>query len=448
MPGLDATSLAALTAAVPRYTSYPTAPHFTPSIGNLHYVDWLQRLPDDAALSIYVHVPFCHELCWYCGCNTKAARRQAPVERYLDAVAAEVGQLADLVPKRHRVRAIHWGGGSPNIMTPAQIRGMSAVLTSSFTVVPGAEIAVEIDPRHIGAAVADALCDAGTSRISIGVQDLDPMVQQAINRQQSFATTEAAVRLFRDRGVTSINIDLVYGLPYQTMTTLEHTIGRVVALAPDRIAAFGYAHLPSRFKHQRLIPSDALPGPLARFQSAAKIGEMLVSAGYVRIGMDHFAKPGDALAGGRLHRNFQGYTTDDADALIGIGASAIGRVGAGYVQNAATTHDYMAKVARNGLAIARGLRLSTEDSMRAFAIERLMCDLAFPSQELRRRFGSAAALLDREAAAVLAGDRSGWLIASEDGFRVTDRGRPFLRSICARFDAYLGMGTAQHSVAV
>ena len=435
-------------APVPRYTSYPTAPHFKPSIGNVHYVDWLAALPGTAELSLYVHIPFCHELCWYCGCNTKAVKRYDPVARYLAALETEIANVAALVPTGHGVTHVHWGGGSPNILTACHIRRLANTLRERFHVRGGAELAVEIDPRNLAQPQVDALGAAGVNRVSIGVQDFDAKVQAAINRFQPVEMTRRAVEKLRDAGIGALNIDLVYGLPHQTMATAERTIEQVLRLAPGRIAVFGYAHLPARLKHQRMIDAGALPGPADRHRLAQRIAELLLGAGYKQIGLDHFARPSDALAQGRLARNFQGYTTDKASTLLGLGASSIGRLQDGYVQNATPIAEYLRRIAKDGLAIARGLKLAPEDRMRAFAIERLMCEMSFSVSALEARFGTAARALAREAEALVAADDDGLVERTGDGFRVTERGRPFLRSVCARFDAYLPQSRAQHAAGV
>lgn len=435
-------------APVPRYTSYPTAPHFSPRVGDAQYVSWLGSLPDRATLSLYVHMPFCHELCWYCGCNTKATRRYAPVAGYLHSLESEIANVAALVPRDHRVTHLHWGGGSPNILSAADIVALAEALRSAFDVAETAEFAVEIDPRHMDAMKAEAFARAGVNRVSVGVQDFDAAVQAAIGRQQSFEATRDAIAAVRGRGIASVNIDLMYGLPHQTQASVERTIDQVLVLDPDRIAVFGYAHLPDRMKHQRLMPPDALPDAGERLAQADRIGRRLEADGYVRVGLDHFAKPGDPLASGGIARNFQGYTTDTADALIGIGASAIGRLPQGYVQNAVAVADYDRRIRCYGLATAKGLSLGDDDKVRGAAIERLMCDLTFSAGSLRRKFGAAADPVIREAEALIETDEHGLVARTADGFVVTDQGRPFIRSICARFDAYLRRSVARHAAGV
>lgn len=436
-------------APVPRYTSYPTAPHFTAAVDATTYAAWLRQLPAGSELSIYVHIPFCNKLCWYCGCTTKATQQYKPVADYMEALLEEISTVGDLVPPDCRTVHMHWGGGSPSILLPDDIRRLADALATRFNFADDAEIAVEVDPRHVDADRVAAFVAAGFNRVSVGVQDFNPEVQRAINREQSLEMTRAVVDMFRAAGVSSVNIDLVYGLPHQTRDSVQRTIDEVIALAPDRIALFGYAHLPARLPHQRLIADETLPDITERFAQANRAASRLVQAGYVRVGLDHFAHPEDRLARGPLHRNFQGYTTDAADALIGLGASSIGRLPQGYVQNSAITADYQRRVLPGGLATVKGRALTAEDLARGLVIERLMCDLRFPASELTERFPTEAAALIEEAESLLASDTDG-LVEPDPAnvFRVTEKGRVFLRSICACFDAYLGQTEATHSVGV
>jgi oxygen-independent coproporphyrinogen-3 oxidase len=434
-------------APVPRYTSYPTANHFSDRVGAAEYADWLSALDAGTRLSLYLHIPFCTSLCWYCACSTRATERYQPVADYLEALESETGLVAKLLPP-HEVESIHWGGGSPDIVAPDDIRRLGGVLRDRFSIVPSAEVAVEIDPRLLDPAKVEAFSAIGTTRVSLGVQDFDREVQAAIGREQSFEVTRRAVDAFRDKGVRSVNIDLVYGLPKQTVASVLRTLDRVEELVPDRIAIFGYAHLPTRMKNQRLIDETHLPGIVERFDLANALTDRLVAAGYVQVGIDHFARPSDAMASGRVARNFQGYTTDRADALVGLGATAIGRLPAGYVQNSVATHEYARRVRSGQLATARGARLSDDDRMRAYVIERLMCDLAFSAEDLEARFGMAADPLVETARSIVREDRDGLVKATCDGFRLTAIGRTFARSVCAQFDAYLGHSQAKHSLAV
>lgn len=435
-------------APVPRYTSYPTAAQFHDGVGRSEAAAWLGALPPGSPLSLYVHIPFCASLCWYCACNMSVANHYERVARYLDVLSAEMAHVAALMPAQHRVVHMHWGGGSPSILAPADILRLAGRLRELFSIPEAAEFAVEVDPRGLDAERVAAFKEAGVNRVSIGVQDFDPAVQAAINRPQSFETTREAVTLLRDAGIARINIDLVYGLPHQTRAGVERTLEQVLMLDPDRVAMFGFAYLPERIRHQRLILPRDLPDATDRLGQAGRVSRVLSRHGYVRIGLDHFAKADDPLATGPVHRNFQGYTTDPSEALIGFGASAVSRFSEGFTQNAANVADYEARIAEHGMATARGVALSEDDRMRAHVIERLMCDLVFSGDELRQRYGNAATELSEIAEILIDEDRDGLVQRTPDGFKVTERGRPFLRSICACFDAHLDTSQARHSTGV
>ena len=440
--------------AVPRYTSYPTAPHFHAGIGEEAYVRWLGGLAPGAALSLYVHVPFCDTLCWFCGCSTKMTRRYAPVAAYLRALEREIALASRRLVRGARVRHLHWGGGSPTMLEAADVLALSRTLRSAFDFAADAEFAVEVDPRGLDGARLDALAAAGLTRASVGVQDFDPAVQAAINRLQGFEETRAAVDGLRSRGVRSLNVDAIYGLPGQTVEGLLRTIEGVLALAPDRIALFGYAHVPWMKRHQAMIDAAALPGADVRLDMARAASARIAAAGFVRIGLDHFARPKDPLAraaaAGLLRRNFQGYVAEQADALLGLGASAIGSLPGGYVQNVAATGEYARRIAAGRLPIARGYAFGADDLPRRDAIERLMCDLRFDAAGLRRRHGEAAEPLIAIARTLVAEDPDGAVLADGEGFRVTESGRAHLRSLAARFDAHLAAGAAgpRHTLAV
>lgn len=433
---------------VPRYTSYPTAPQFSPLIGPAEYAAWLQKLAPETRLSLYLHVPFCRELCWYCACNTRAVRRYAPVASYLESLIHEMGIVSRALTGRPSVGHIHWGGGSPSMLSPFDVRRVARALVDNFDIRPDAEQAVEVDPRELSDGTIEALVASGVTRVSVGVQDFEEAVQAAINRHQSFEDTKRTIEAFRSRGVNSVNIDLVYGLPHQTVESADRTIASVLTLRPDRLAVFGYAHVPAKAKHQRLIDGPSLPGPEERIRQLGRITERVVAAGYKAIGIDHFALPADKLATSRLRRNFQGYTTDDSDALIGMGASSIGQLPQGYVQNATAVGEYSRRIEQGKLATARGYHMTDDDRLRGYVIERLMCDFAFSRAEVIERFGAAAAPVIEEAAALVANDQDGFVEATPDGFRCTPDGRTFVRTIAAKFDAYWGQGSATHALAV
>jgi oxygen-independent coproporphyrinogen-3 oxidase len=436
---------------VPRYTSYPTAPHFHPGITSAIYAEWLRLLPQGATLSLYFHIPYCDRLCWFCGCHTKHTLRYEPVADYLVALNAEIDWVATQLAGRGRVTAIHLGGGSPTLLTPDDLIALKQRLSDRFSIGPDAEISIEIDPNDLDDGRYDAMAEFGLTRASLGVQDFDPIVQKTINRLQSFEQTQSVVEAMRSRGVHSVNLDMLYGLPFQTETGIERTMQSALSLQPDRVALFGYAHVPWMKPHQKMIPEEALPDHHARFAQAQMAGGMLKAAGFVPIGFDHFARPEDSLARaaaeGRLRRNFQGYTDDSADALIGFGASAIGQLPQGYVQNVTATGEYQRAVLESGGAIARGIALTPDDRLRARAIAALLCDFRFE----RRQFadcGATGAALFEEARRLVEEDEDGLTEMRGETFAVTELGRPFVRTIAARFDSYLAAGTARHSIAV
>jgi len=310
---------------------------FGTSVDRQLYERWLARLPAGAPLSIYIHVPFCHELCLFCGCHTTVARRYAPVAAYVGLLEREIGLIARIIGRR-KVNHLHWGGGTPTILTATDFLRLAASLRAHIAAGPIGQTAVEIDPRSLTPDYVSMLRDADVTRVSLGVQDFDDRVQRSVRRLQSIEQTARAVDWLRTAGMTSINLDLMYGLPYQTIASVAANTQLALTLHPDRIALFGYAHVPWIKRHQRLIPKQALPTSTERFVQNTIAADVIVAAGYQRIGLDHFARPHDPLAQqlrkGKLHRNFQGYTTDDAPILIGFGASAIGSLPEGYVQNA------------------------------------------------------------------------------------------------------------------
>ena len=436
-------------ARIPRYTSYPTAPHFSPDIGETHYRSWLASLPPIKA-SLYLHIPFCRAMCWYCGCHTTVAGREAPVARYLDFLGREIDQVAQRAAGPLTISHIHFGGGTPTLMAPDQMRSLMRRLADQFFIADDAEIAIEIDPRTLTDEMAEALGGCGFNRASLGLQSFDPKVQQAINRVQSFADTEAAVRILRVNGIDRLNFDLIYGLPHQTVRSCIETVEQTIQLQPHRLAVFGYAHVPAFKPHQRKIDEGNLPDSEARFLQSRAIADALIQVGYVEIGLDHFALPDDPLTkaaeAGKLHRNFQGYTTDDADVLIGLGASSIGRLPQGYVQNEVRIPEYQRLVDEDRLPIARGYRFAGDDRLRGAVIERLMCDQRVDLPAVCREFGGDLnTLLEEAALEPLIAD--GLIERNGARMSVTTRGRPLVRSIAAAFDAHLSRGD-QHSRAV
>ncbi|MDX6751057.1 oxygen-independent coproporphyrinogen III oxidase [Geminicoccaceae bacterium 1502E] len=437
---------------IPRYTSYPAATRFAGEVDPETCRDWLAAVPRGALASLYLHIPFCRSMCWYCGCHTTVTRREAPVSRYLEALRGEVRLVADALPHRLEAAHVHFGGGTPTILQPPEFEGLMTLLRQRFALRTDAEVAVEIDPRTLTAGMVAALARAGVTRASLGVQSFDPAVQRAINRAQGFAETRAAVHGLRAGGIAGISLDLLYGLPHQTVASCEETVVRCLELRPDRLSVFGYAHVPAFKPHQRRIDETMLPGAAERHAQAGAIAAALVSAGYRRIGLDHYAAPGDAMTRaldeGRLHRNFQGYTTDPADLLLGFGASAIGRLPQGYVQNATSPGAYERLIASGSLATVRGCRLSAEDRLRAELIERVMCEFRVDIAAVCRRHGRDAAELREEAAALARLEADGLVRRRGDLVEVETAARPLVRAVAACFDAHLASSTARHAPAV
>ncbi len=437
---------------VPRYTSYPTAPQFRPAVDAAVYAGWLAALADDAPVSLYLHVPFCAALCWYCGCHTTAVTQRGPMDAYADTLLAEIEVVGRAIGRRLPVSHVHWGGGTPHALPGERLRGIMARLRRTFAFAQDAEVAVEIDPRTAGAAVIDDLAAMGVTRASLGVQDFDPVVQRAVNRVQSYPETLACATRLRARGVRSINLDLIYGLPHQTEQGVAETVCRALDLSPDRVAVFGYAHVPWLKRHQALIPEADLPGREQRQRQMQAAHAVLTGAGYVPIGLDHYALPGDALAqaaeAGTLRRNFQGYTTDQATTLIGLGASAIGAFAAGHVQNAASLPAYRDAIRAGRLATARGVELSAQDRLRADVIEQLMCRFSVDLPETAARHGSDPTELEDAAPALDALAADG--VIAWDGARIALRpaARVLVRVVASAFDAYHRRDMLRHAPAV
>jgi oxygen-independent coproporphyrinogen-3 oxidase len=436
----------------PRYTSYPTAVQFTAAVDEATYRGWLRALPADEAVSLYVHVPFCARLCWYCGCNTRAVNRHEPIGEYVQLLVKEAGLLRAALRKRLPAQAIHLGGGSPNMLTPTDLDVLFAALRKAFDLAPDAEVAAELDPTSLNREWVQGAARHGLSRASLGVQNLDPAVQAAVNRDETVEEVAAAVGWLRDAGVSAINVDLMYGLPHQTLANTLATVDSVLKLEPQRIALFGYAHVPWMKAHQQLIEERALPGPAARLEQAEGAAERLAAAGYVRIGLDHFARQDDemaaALADGRLKRNFQGYTTDSATTLLGLGASAIGRLPQGYVQNAAAEVAWRAAVKAGGLPVARGVALTPDDRLRGEIIERLMCDLSVDLAEVCARHGRTFSAVSESVTRLAPFVADGLVRLDRERLQVVGHGRLVVRSIAAVFDAYFDPLTVRHAKAL
>jgi oxygen-independent coproporphyrinogen-3 oxidase len=434
----------------PRYTSYPTATQFSANVGVPEYTRWLSALPASEPVSLYVHIPFCERLCWYCACRTQGVRSTAPVVAYVDTLLREIELLRPHLPKGLRANRLHFGGGSPTILPPEQITRLTAALQSLVPLTDDGEFSVEIDPTAIDMPRLDAFVAAGLNRASIGVQDFSPVVQQAIGRLQSFDVTSQIVAALRDRGVNSINIDLVYGLPNQDWAALSTTLEHTLSLSPDRVSLFGYAHVPWMAKRQKMIKAEALPGPEARFELAQNAATQIMAAGLQPIGIDHFAKPDDSLSlardAGTLRRNFQGYTDDVAPSLIGLGASSISRLPGGYVQNEQVTARYNAAIAAGHLPAARGVALGLDDQIRARAIEMLMCDFVVSLPDLRAAYGDFVNRLIPNAEQA-ARRFKGFCTYRDEVLTIHPEGRPLTRLIAQLFDSY-AVDQSRHSSAI
>ena len=423
---------------VPRYTSYPTAPQFAGGVGPDDFRTWIRAIPAHEDISLYLHVPFCRRLCWFCACRTQGTTSASPVAAYVEVLKAELAMLArDLAPGV-RLSRLHWGGGTPTLMSAESITDLARAIAAVAPLAPSGEFSVEIDPNEVDDARLDALAAAGMNRASIGVQDFDPAIQRLIGREQSFEVTALAARGLRARGIRSLNADILYGLPEQTPDRITRSVEQLLEIGPDRVALYGYAHVPWMSRRQQLIPTDALPGPEARLDLFHVARELFLAAGYVQIGIDHFARPGDGLARaqaeGRLRRNFQGYTDDPAQALVGVGASSISRLPQGYAQNAAATGEYVRAIEAGHHATTRGHRFTDEDRLHGRLIEAVMCDFAISADELRRDFGLSDAALSALFTPVVA-RFEGLVVQDRAGLRIRPEGQALTRIIARAFDA-------------
>lgn len=438
--------------AVPRYTSYPTAPHFTAKCSETIYRDWLVRLDPDEPISLYLHVPFCRQMCWYCGCNMKLAGRYGPISDYVRHLFAEIDLVAEALPTRMSVKHLHLGGGTPTVLSPEDLAALISHLNDHFRLTADTERAIESDPRTLTGPMMRTIGSLGFTRVSFGVQEFDPTVQAAINRIQPPEMVTQATAGLRAAGVRGINFDLIYGLPHQTTAAIHRTVEQCAEMQPDRIALFGYAHVPWLAKNQRMISADALPGAAERAAQAEDAANTLVARGYVRIGIDHFALPGDALAlaaaNGTLRRNFQGYTSDSAQTLIGIGATAIGYTPQGFVQNVAETGAWSRAVMEDRLPVARGHAMDADDSLRAHVIERIMCDGYVDLKNAGRAFEFSESWYADEMPALAKLADDGIILCANGRLSLTKVGLPLARVVAAVFDTYLSTGTARHSAAV
>lgn len=427
----------------PRYTSYPTADRFQSNPGHQLLVDALQQRPaSDQPLSLYVHLPFCSTVCYYCGCNKVITKDHNKSSRYLDYLEREIDmQLASLSGSKS-VAQLHWGGGTPTFLSDDEMRRLMTMLRSRFEFLPDGEYSIEIDPRSVDPRRAHLLAELGFNRMSLGIQDFDPQVQQAVNRRQSFEQTRDVLLAARDAGFKSVSVDLIYGLPRQTLEGFKATLDKAISLLPDRIALYSYAHLPQIFMPQRRIQEAELPKAEEKLSLMAMAIETLVNAGYVFIGMDHFARPDDELAlaqqAGKLHRNFQGYSTHAELDLLAFGVSAIAKVGPVYAQNAKTLDEYYGDLDAGHLPVRRGYRMNDDDALRRAVIQELMCHFKLDFAEVEQAWSIDFRSYFADALEQLAPlAEAGLLTLATQRITVEPKGRLLVRIIAMAFDHYL-----------
>ncbi|MFN3685543.1 oxygen-independent coproporphyrinogen III oxidase [Salinarimonas sp.] len=437
---------------VPRYTSYPTAAQFGPGVDEGAYRDWLAGLDGGTPLSLYVHVPYCRVLCWYCGCHTSVLNDDARIARYARRLEREAELVAAAMPNKGPVAHLHFGGGTPTILAPEDFEAVIARLRALFPFVEDAEIAVEIDPRTLTPAMAQALARAGVNRVSLGIQDIDPEIQRLVNRIQPMETVAATFALLRSVGIERINVDLMYGLPKQDVAHVRASIAAVLALEPERAAVFGYAHVPWFAKHQAAIDAALLPGAAERLAQAQAAADAFAEAGWTQIGFDHYAHPDDPMAKaareGTLKRNFQGYTTDQGEVLIGLGASAIGALPLGYAQNEPHLGKWAQAIDEGRIPVVRGIAATPEDRMRRDAIERLMGAFAVDLGALARAHGFPEETFDADLARLAPLAEDGLCAIEGRQVRVLPHARFHVRNVAARLDAYWAPAATRHSRAV
>jgi oxygen-independent coproporphyrinogen-3 oxidase len=426
----------------PRYTSYPTAPVWKDDFGPSDLEDYCARAESQATpLSLYMHLPFCESLCLFCACNVSIQKDKSVTIPYLAALKKEIEHVSHLVSRKRPVIQFHWGGGTPTYLSPAQMEDLFGFARERFAFAPDAEIGIEIDPRVTHSAHLETLRRLGFNRLSMGIQDFDSRVQETIRRVQPYEMTRDLIVASRELGFESLNVDLIYGLPYQTAETFQASIDQVLTLAPDRVAMFSYAHVPWLRKQQGAFQAH-LPESKEKFRIFRAGLERFLGAGYLYIGMDHFARPGDELASAQqnrtLHRNFQGYTTKAGADLYGMGVSAISSIGAAYAQNRREVPAYQDAVAERGLATMRGYRLSTDDVIRREVIGRLLCHTVIPKAEIEREFSICFDEYFAPEVEQLENSRAEGLVVLDSGeIRVTPLGRIFIRNVAMIFDRYL-----------
>lgn len=424
----------------PRYTSYPTAHHFSSDISSEVFSGWLSSIKNDAEISIYIHIPFCRELCWFCGCHTKITNHYAPITRYVGSLLGEIALVKSLKGERGKFTNIHFGGGSPSILQGEDLKSIMSAIGGMFAQKPTGEVAIELDPRTTTTENIQLYAKLGFNRVSLGIQDFDPAVQLAINRVQPYEQVAEVVKNLRATGLDNINFDLIYGLPLQTLAGFKKTMEMALALNPSRLALFSYAHVPSVKKHQTLIDATTLPSHSEKLEIFEMACAMLEAAGYVAIGIDHFAKPDDPLAiatrNRTLRRNFQGYVTDTTDTLIGLGVSAISQFPEGYAQSTTNSLDYRTNIENSKLPTSRGYSFKGEDKLRKRVIDDLMCFLSVDLRAISAEFGLAENHFSKEIQQ-LAQPEYAEIVTVSDGFvQVSSQHKMAARVVATVFDEY------------
>lgn len=440
---------------VPRYTSYPTAPHFYELRDEQTYPNWLNAINDGEHISLYVHIPYCARMCWYCGCHTKVTKRYEPVFNYVDYLLKEIDLVAAQLMKAPKVSHLHFGGGSPTMLEANDFGRIMTHISSKFEFSDDAELAIEVDPRNITEGRVATYAKHGINRVSIGVQDFDDQVLKAVNRPQPYHVSYDAIKLFRKYDIEHINIDMLYGLPHQTIDTVKESFAKLMTLNPSRISYFGYAHVPWVKKHMRLIKEDALPNPEERLELYLLGQEILLEHGYRAIGIDHFAKSEDSIyqayKNNTLHRNFQGYTTDNATTMIGLGVSSIGQFAQGFMQNARTVTEYKAVLDKDLLPTYKCCVTSREDQLRADVIKELMCNYRVNLSAICKAHNFAVDHFKVELVLLQDFVDAGIVdVFNDEIVVVKEEMQMLVRLICAVFDLYFDMSgiTPKHSQAI
>lgn len=438
--------LGLFTAKVPRYTSYPTVQHFTPNVDATLYSSWLKAISPGSQISLYVHIPFCRKLCWFCACRTQGTQSNEPIEAYLEVLKSEISLVASQLPEGLEISRLHWGGGTPTILSAAQIRDLAQRFADHLPLSPTTEFSVEVDPGEIDQERCNALLEVGMTRASVGMQDFNDRIQQVIGRRQSFEQTYEAARLLRAAGLQKLNAEILCGLPYQTPPSITETTQLLLSLTPDRVAVSDYIHQPSMARRQSMIPTDSLPTPEEKFDLFETAAALLCWDGYEAIGIDHFARSDDTLTlarnAGQLRRGFQGYSADPSEVLIGLGASAVSRFPQGYAQNEASTAKYSAAIKKGRFASRAGHAFCGEDALRARLIEMLLCRFEISRSEALDEFPGCQAILDPLLDQAY---RSfpGAMDLSNTRLSLTEEARPLVRVIAQQiFDSFAQVQSA------